>query len=74
MKSLRSVVGLVLGWGLLSGAAVAAEPGAGGGVVPNGNLVPVLVRFENAPGKDERDLVRALGGTVNRSFQVVPAV
>lgn len=34
----------------------------------------VIIRFQNAPGKNERDLVRNAGGTVNASFQIVPAV
>ncbi|MFN6105157.1 MAG: S8 family serine peptidase [Planctomycetaceae bacterium] len=38
------------------------------------NNLKVIIRFQNAPGKNERDLVRNAGGTVNASFQIVPAV
>ncbi|MFM8224332.1 MAG: S8 family peptidase [Planctomycetaceae bacterium] len=74
MKSHRGVQGLVLALGLLAKAAFVAISGAGVALAQAPNLVPVLVRFEGAPGKPERDLVRAFGGTVNRSFQVVPAL
>lgn len=38
------------------------------------NNVKVIIRFNNAPGKPERDLVRGAGGTVHASFEIVPAV
>jgi subtilisin len=34
----------------------------------------VLIRFNAAAGKAERDLVRGAGGTVHASFEIVPAV
>jgi len=74
MISPRWALSLVLGCALVPGLAVAAGPAGGPEQAVQANLVPVLVRFQNAPGKPERDLVRALGGTVNRSFQIVPAV
>ncbi|GDX92677.1 hypothetical protein LBMAG46_26850 [Planctomycetia bacterium] len=36
--------------------------------------VPVLIRFQQAPGQAEADLVSAHGGTITRQFRIVPAV
>jgi len=49
------------------GAVFAAPPDAQ-------QNVRVIIRFNNAPGKAERDVVRAAGGTVHASFEIVPAV
>ena len=54
--------------GLLAPFAVWAAPPADGG------NVRVIIRFAEAPGKAQRDLVRELGGTVHHSFQIVPAI
>jgi len=48
-------------------AALAAPPADAGNV-------RVIIRFNEAPGKAHRDLVRDLGGTVHHSFQIVPAI
>ena len=38
------------------------------------NEVPVLVSFDNAPGKAEEMLVRAFGGTVTYTYSITPAI
>ena len=38
------------------------------------NRIPVLIRFDEAPGQSHADLVNDLGGTITRRFQIVPAV
>jgi subtilisin len=58
-----SVCALVLAPGALCAAPPEESP----------NL-RVIIRFNNAPGKPERDLVRGAGGTVHASFEIVPAV
>ena len=68
MKSLlRSFFACLLVAGWVSSSVDAAPPDA-----PQ-NL-RVIIRFNNAPGKAERDLVRGAGGTVHASFDIVPAV
>jgi subtilisin family serine protease len=36
--------------------------------------IPVLIRFDQAPGQAEADLVSAHGGTVTQQFRIVPAM
>lgn len=55
--------------------AVCGVPGILSAAPPDAaNNVRVIIRFNNAPGKAERDVVRGAGGTVHASFEIVPAV
>jgi len=62
-----------LRWPFLLAVALAVQAvGVNGAENPAG--VPVLIRFQQAPGQAQADIVAAHGGTVTRQFRIVPAV
>ena len=65
-----AVLGGALCCGLALGSPVEAQQ-AGGREVP---FVRVLVQFRQPPGPDQEALIRRMGGNVERSFKIVPAV
>lgn len=62
-----------LRWPFLLAAALAVQAVCVNGA-ENPAGVPVLIRFQQAPGQAQADLVAAHGGTVTRQFRIVPAV
>lgn len=60
---------VVVASAIFSGSIAIAQP-----PMPNKpEMTPVLIRFNNAPGQAQAELVAARGGVVTRQFKVVPA-
>src|SRR3989344_750207 len=64
----------ILGLALLLALSVGATVSLAAVKPQNDNLVKVFVHFKETPGRSERGLVRALGGTVTHSYTIIPAV
>ena len=62
-----------LRWPFLLAVALAVQAVCVNGA-ENPAGVPVLIRFQQAPGQAQADIVAAHGGTVTRQFRIVPAV
>lgn len=62
-----------LRWPMLLAAALALQA-IYVNAADNAPGIPVLIRFDQAPGQAEADLVSAHGGTVTQQFRIVPAM
>ncbi len=70
------LVGVCVALTPLTALAQGGSPGVPSGGAPgaSGSLEEVLIGFEAFPGAAEENLVRALGGEVNQTFWLVPAI